>query len=366
MNQKPKINQLNSQSGMTAADALMGLLIIIITIGVIAMVYTNLVIGGRGVDRKTGATRIATNLLENIEMLFYEEIEPQLEELSNNNGPVSHVGNTYIINDTSESQEGTTVFNTKIPAGYTVEISLENPQNSTIDLVKKVTVKVRYLVNREEKNVTLSRVIEKEEIRECNSPKFETPYLEQLGVDESSSIMAYQNAENSGGNRIICPVKYNGQNYEILTDEKEINDIWYSYSNKQWARVLILSADEFKQCKDDAKKIAEKLNDKTSTQSYVWVPRFGVRNGGDLFGDTYFKYKNTELAILNSYGDGNNFMKNQLDLEGSVDWSTAHGISFEENEQKLVGKWCLYSTLSNVNELAYKLNQSQYGPLREY
>ncbi len=369
MNKKQKINQLNNQSGMTAADALMGLLIIIITIGVIAMVYTNLVIGARGVDRKTGATRIATNLLENIEMVYYEEVEKKLEELSKNNGPVTHVGNTYIINGSRESQEDTAVFDTKIPAGYTVEILIEEPEENALDLLKKITVKVRYNTNNNEENVALSKVIEKEQIRECNSPQFENEYLEQLGVSKDTCVMSYQSAENLTGKSIICPIKYNGQNYEIMTNKEEIKGIWYSYSNKQWARVLVLSTSEYNECINNSSKISEKLKENQSQKSYVWVPRFGVKSGGNLFGDTFFKYKNADLAILNSYGDGNNFMKNDLDLEGSIDWSNANGISFEENNQELVGKWCLYSTLestSNVNELAYKLNQSQYGPLREY
>lgn len=360
MNRKTMVLQLNNEKGITAADALIAILIIMTAIGVIAMVYSNLVIGSRGIDRKTGATRIATNLVENINGTFYDEIESTLRQSSNSGSVDIGADNTYIINGTNISQEGTTVFNTTIPAGYIVRITIKNVGD--LDLLKEVKIKVEYKVNGKNETVELGKVIEREQIPECNSPQFEGVYLEQLEVDKNNYIMSYQSAENSGGNKIICPIKYTGKKYEIMTAD-EAKTIWYSYSNKQWARVLVLTDSEYGECIDDSAKIAEKLK---SDKSYVWIPRFGVENSGEVFGSTYFKYKSTNHAILNSYENGTSgFIYNHLDLENPMNWSNLNGISFDEETNELLGRWEAYSDIQRVNTDAYKLNQSQFGPLLE-
>ena len=122
MNKKEMINQLNNQKGISASDVLIALLIILTSLGVIAMVYANLTITSRGVDRKTGATRIATNLLENMQTTFYDKIETTLENLVKE-GLVTKQNETYTI---TGSQEPTSVFSTKIPNGYTVKIKKSN------------------------------------------------------------------------------------------------------------------------------------------------------------------------------------------------------------------------------------------------
>lgn len=362
MGKKQIMNQLNSQKGITAADAIIGLLIILTSLGVIAMIYSNLVIGSREIDRTTGATRIATNLLEHMEMVYYDQIEFELKSLADT-GKISVNNNIYSI---SGSQEGTTVFLTTIPAGYTVNITLQNLEKDSYDLIKEVMVEVKYNVGEQAENVKLSKVFERETIRECNSPKLDEEYLSQLGITNENAIYSYENPEHVGeGTNIICPIKYNGENYEIITDPNAFNTMWYSYSNKQWARVLVLTANEYAECINDAAQISEKL--KNSEKSYLWIPRFGVENGGNLLGNTYFKYKNTDFAILNSYDlEEFNLLYRYLDLKKSIQWSNSYGLAFQEENQELVGIWSQYAALKNINSEAYKLNHSQYGPLLEY
>lgn len=360
MNRKKVFFQLNNEKGITVADALIAILIIMTAIGVIAMIYANLVIGSRGIDRKTGATRIATNLVENISGTYYDEIEASLTRLSENNGPVTKINNTYTINSSRESQEDTTVFGTIIPAGYDVIITIEKPFEDSLDLLKKVIIEVRYNQNGQNETVELGKVIEREQIRECNSPQFEGVYIEQLNVDKNNYIMSYQRAGDSAGSQIICPIKYTGEKYEIMTTD-EVRTIWYSYANKQWARVLVLTDNEYNECINDSAKIAEKLK---SDKAYVWIPRFGVKNGGKLLDDTYFKYKATNYAILNSYDSGD-FIYNHLDLKKQITFSNSNGISFDEEDNELLGKWESYSSIKDYNTDAYKLHHSQYGPLLE-
>ena len=270
MNKKKMMNQLNSENGITAADAMIALLIIITTLGVIAMIYTNLVIGGRDIDRKTGATRIATNLLENIKMTYYDEIETKLKTLSDT-GSITYQNETYTING---SQESTSVFNTTIPSGYTAYITLQNPENASYDLVKKVTVEVKYKVNNQEQSVILNQVIERERIRECNSPQFTDEYIQQM-ISTDEYIMYSETAKDASGVKVVCPIQYDhsSKSYKIITDT---SSLWYSYSNKQWAHVLILNPSQVEE------PIIEDML--KGENSYVWIPRFGVQNGSNRKG----------------------------------------------------------------------------------
>lgn len=353
MKEKQLAEKLNSQKGITGADVVLSLLIILTTIVVIGMVYSNLVIGSKDVDRKAGATRITTNILENMDQVHYDEITEQLNTLSNQ-GIAGKEGNTYVIT----GENNVKAFNTTIPKGYEVKIDFENSyggQSTGYDIVRKATVTVNYKLDGQPKTVTLSKVFERETVRECNSPNFSKEYVEQMIGAGANYEMYNSNSKNAAGIKIICPIQYdpNLKKYRIITDTTEL---WYSYSNKQWARVLVLNPEDVE--KVITKEMLQNEN------SYVWIPRFGVENGKDLFGATRFKYKATDYAILNSYHNEpqKSFIYHYID--SNIQWSASRGIT----EEGILGRWCHYSELNNSSNqnIAYTLNQSQYGPMLEY
>lgn len=355
MNKKQLVNQLNSQKGITGGDVVIAILIILTTIGVIGTVYANLVIGSKETDRKTGATRIATNILENIDMIYFDEIEQNLKTLSDS-GDATYGNNTYYIS------ENNNVFNTKIPSGYNAEISLENPFED-YNYLRKITVKVKYKVDGRDRNVTLSKLVEREIIRECNSPNFTDDYIRQIIPNGTFEIYSNNSVNAQTGVKIICPIQYDKDSKKYKIVEKT-DGIWYSYSNKQWARILVLDANELQSYIDSTTKTVKNVDVLKSDDSYVWIPRFGVKNGGDTFGDTLFKYKNTDNAIKNSYLNSNDVMiYYTLELENQINWAN-RGITFETKDK--LGIWSKYSDISTLNTDAYNLNQSQYGPMVEY
>ncbi len=353
MNKKQLAEKLNSQKGITGADVVLSLLIILTTVAVIGMVYSNLVIGSNDVDRKTGATRITTNILENMAQIHYDEIVEQLDSLMSQ-GIAGKEGNRYII----LGGNGVKVFNTTIPNGYDVKIDFENSyggQSTGHDIVRKATVTVEYKLDGQPKNVVLSKVFERETVRENNSPNFSKEYIEQMIGTGANYEMYNSNSKNAAGIKIICPIQYDSISkiYKIIT---ETSSLWYSYSNKQWARVLVLNPEDVE--KEITKEMLQGEN------SYVWIPRFGVENGKDLFGGVRFKYKATDYAILNSYDKQlqESFIYHYID--SNIQWSASRGIT----EEGILGRWCHYSELNNSSNqnIAYTLNQSQYGPLIEY
>ena len=346
-----------SQKGITAADAVIAMLIILITVGVISMVYVNLTMNTAEIERKAGATRIATNIIENMGQVYYSEIGTMLDSLSDN-GVATKVNNTYTIPGATDTK----IFETTIPKGYTCEISAQNP-NPSYDIVKKITVKVSYKVNNMPKEVALSKVVEKEIIRECNSPNFAEEYIRQMVDGETDYIMLSSTAGSvQPGVKIICPISYNQQIGKYQLVDVSDNPVWYSYSNKNWACVLVLESDTFATYVDSTNQT---IKDTTILQdaekSYVWIPRFGVENGQELFGGTYFKYKKTNLPILNSYDENTNQVSDYINPGTAFAWGT-RGISFE-GDNLVTGKWVSYGSLNTVGTDGYYLNHSQYGPL---
>lgn len=338
MEKKRLVTKWNNQKGITGADVVLAVLIILTTVSVIAMVYVNLITSSSEAKRKTGASQIATNIIENMSQIYYGEME---ETLSQN---AQQENQTYTVSTNK-------IFNTKIPKGYQVKITLEN--DNTLKLVTKAIVMVTYTVDGREKHVDLTKVFEKEVIREVNSPNFSSAYLNQFNAEKAilySDYLRGATVESSSGSsadsdsKIICPIRYNKQtkNYEIMSDTESL---WYSYRNKEWARVVLLAPSEIGQPITDIQLKGD--------NSYLWIPKFQVSNGGNLFGDTYFIYKATDFAIQS--GPSNS-------LRSDITWSNNRGIYFGEQ----VGKWCQYSDLSNASSVAYLLNQSQYGPMREY
>lgn len=346
--------QWNNQKGITAADVLIGLLIIMTTFGVIAMIYVNFVIGTKGMDRKTGATRIATNILENMNMIYYDDIENSLQDFVNK-GVLIKNDNSYSVQEDSSVK----VFETTIPKGYALQITLENgyePQDKLqLDLLKKVSVKVEYLLDGKLENVELSKVFEREIVRECNSPNFGEEYVRQMIPDAEYEM--YSEAANAlpTGIKIICPLQYDGfsKKYKIVED---IHSLWYSYSNKQWATVLVLESNQLDEYFNLESKTIEPEKLLNNENAYVWIPRFGRLTQTPNFGGIRFLYKDTKRVIVSSYQENGNFLYDFPKEE--------YNINYFSTEQ--LGEWIKIQEIETLATPANLLNDSQFGPFLEY
>lgn len=363
------VNELNNQKGITAADVTISALIILVAVSVIGMVYTNLVITSRGVDRKAEATRIATNIIENISSMYYDEIEEELNTLSDDGIAIKTIETDYTNYHIANGQGEVELFNVNILNGYEADIIINNVfgsenENDGLDLVKKVTVQVSYLLNGISQNVNIEQTFKREAVRECNSPVINDSSFESFDVNMDNCIYWYENAQNFSGDYIICPIEYDVQNelYKLVPSSVFMNNKrWYSYSNKQWARVLILTPGQYGNVVDSQNNVISDNSALTSNRSFLWIPKFGIDTSGKL----YFKFKNTDLGILNSYYSSTpapDFIYYYIDTEDSVSWSDSYLLNFG-NEN---GKWVSYSDLGTSGTEAYWLNQSKYGPLLEY
>ena len=65
--------KLKSEKGATGVDVVVAAAMILMTITVVSILYVNTSLQSRNITRTAGATRIATNIAENIQALSYEE-----------------------------------------------------------------------------------------------------------------------------------------------------------------------------------------------------------------------------------------------------------------------------------------------------
>lgn len=307
------LSKLKDQKGITGVDIVIAISIISITTVAIMAIYINIVVGSKKVTRTSAATRIATSILENIDAMYYAEVEHELIRLSNL--PAALQGDysttaTYDLYLPSDMQEN--IFNTKLNPGYNVELvvnEISNPSDLTdserflIDiadcpLVLDIKVIVKYEVSNREEELVLKTIKKRELLQECNEPNIN----DLLGKEFDIVLTADDGSQTTEKRKIesinqIQPIKWSSySNSYIRTNE---TDSWYSYINKEWARVVItgVSLNEtektVKAVFDTASDSVLNLPDQTV---FVWLPRYGRTTTADQ--TTSFAYGSSNHRIL--------------------------------------------------------------------
>lgn len=136
-------NYISSNKGFTTADILVSVIIIILFISIITTSFYNYYVSIQSKNRKTIATNIIIDVIENVEIMNYEDVN--IEEVNN------------LINKlTVES----------IPSGYTLTASLQkyneiSGNENKLDIIKILNVKAEYLVNNKKESIEIKRLITK-------------------------------------------------------------------------------------------------------------------------------------------------------------------------------------------------------------
>lgn len=340
---KKLLKKLKSQKGATGTDVLIAAAMIVLAVGIVSMLYVNTSMQSRNITRTSGATRIATNLIENIDAISYEELLSAL--------PGSNEINV-------DKNTDTTIFNTKIPTGYAVKITATPVYGShtvaqeKFDLVRQVEVVVSYDVGKTTEQINFSTVKQREMISECNAP---------ATGDLRNGFL--QNGMN------YYPIKYvSSINAYLKTTEDDPE--WYNYTNKEWATVIISRKNE-NEIFDPNGKFIGTINTTTSntayTQKAVWVPRY-FTNGTSSNKNVLFAFnaKNNEAkdkaiqsATLTASGATLNYYKV---VEQPSGWNNVDVNYFSDTQ---TGRWTLVkadNTLNTSDTFVPALNGSQYGP----
>lgn len=356
--------KIKSEKGLTGIDIITSVTIIVITIVVVSMIYLNTTVESRNITRTAGATRIATNILENIEKLSYAEFldnfNLETQGLATQTD-ADYLG-YYLLNGGEDNQ----VFSTKIPNGYKLYIKC-TPNHGThtevseqFDLVRTIEMIIAFNVGDRTEKIDFETVKTREIIGETNEPN--TDYLLSSGILQSE--MYYY------------PVKYL-DNSEVYIKVSEKDSSWYNYSNKQWATVIVS-----KQTEDELFDINGKFigtintteSEETYTERFVWIPRFFKKTVNSV--DTFYVFsylatgnKKIESTLLNSNGGESSTLNINTYKEITSD-ELALGVNTDTtNFEDKSGKWVsceINEKTGNTGIIddieASLLNTSKYGP----
>ena len=319
------LQKLKSNKGATGADVVVALSVIVVGMAVVSMIYISLSNGGKRVTRTSGATRIAVNILENIERLDYTKFEyelgklaypyltklntsdPEAKQLADIQKNLSNVigqlksdeagkdkkieisKNTQVrLNSATDNLTNVTydeIFGTKIPNGYdyTITVSSAPPGKDTypFDLCARIIVKVTFDVDGREENVTLQTVKYRELYEECNKPDM------SMTMSANNATKATQAEAKGYLVNNAFPVKISNSDHNRLVRCDVNDEEWYNYRNKQWAMVYDAGRDNLNAT--EAGKQRDLSFSENISKIKVWIPRYGsvTSNGFTVYSFAY-------------------------------------------------------------------------------
>ena len=324
-------------------ELLFSSIIIISIIFIITVICLEIKAYSAKINGKTEMALIASNIIENIKTRSYDEVEKYLDELSyvgiskkieNNIQYITVYGNEFTEK----------FFGTIVPKDYIVEFESENNAEG-FNIQKKISISIYYNNSNKADEFEISTIIERENIKECNTPIISDEYFKDFDfLGEKYEFIA---------------IKYSKDKECFITTTKDDTE-WFNYSAKQWAKILIFDKNDenlksFFINEDGTIEENAKYNNKildVKNYMYVWIPNFSIKD--DI---TYFRYKAGKKAIKNelSYSTGKYLYLNKIGEE-------IKDISEECNFEGIYGVW---RKLGDEQDVYYSnFNKTKYAPQR--
>ena len=316
------------------------IIIIFSIIFIVTVICLEIRLYSQKINKEAEASRIASNIIENIKMKSYDDVEKYIEELSYV-GITKKIENNiqYVTIDGNLFSEN--FFGTQIPKDYTIDFQTEN-YGEGFNIQKRIDLTINYKINQRIEDFKVSSVIDRESINECNSPIISDEYFKELGISEKDFE--------------IIPIKYSEEKKSYITTTKDDFE-WFNYSAKLGAKVLVFEKEE--SLKDyfiiedgTVNRLLE--NEKTTLKMedylYVWIPNFSTKED-----ETFFRYKASKKVIKMdfNYIDGKYLYLNKIGEE-------IKDISEECSFEGIYGVW---KKLNDENDAYYKnFNQTKYAP----
>lgn len=342
---------LRSQKGATGADIMIAISVIVLSVAVVSMIYVNTTLQSRNVTRTAGATRIATNILENIEKLSYTDFIAEynatkwtlIDDDTEDANDRVYIGYKKITNNTA--------FSTKIPKGYTVYLFGEPNYGSytgasnisnQFDLVRNVRLVVTFKVGDMVRAVDFTTSKTREITNEVNPP--------------DTAVLGIQNIANATIK--YYPIKYS-EDANAYMKTTEDDEEWYNYSNKKWAMILVSS-----QAESDLFDLNGKVKATSGFEKYVWVPKFFTSESDGTGSITKFAYLSSSTQIIEE--DVLSAVNTDVELHYNTvkpkpDTSYETNDFVVNNNQKVSGIWVKVSQIDTQKDTKL-LKASKYGP----
>lgn len=253
---KKLFSKLKGKKAITGTDVAAAVTVIVLTVGVVTAIYVNAINKSKDNIRYANAVRIATNVIENIQKKTYQSLISTCNESGNSKTVKGGNGKA---------------FDTKIPTGFQLTVTLSNAP--TPDVARDVTVNVKYRASKTYKTITLKTTKEKEIIDMVNPPDISLI----SGYTPNSTTTYYYPLKNTDNK--TTPT------WEVTTkDDKD----WYDYSAGKYGVVGATSTSDL--------KVGATFNNGGTI--YVWIPRFS----GSTASDVKYLYgtSNNVISLINS------------------------------------------------------------------
>ena len=311
-----KKSYLKNDRGAIGTDAFISVLIITLFVGLIATLTYNIYISTMKTKRHSQATEYIVEIFEYIDKQYYNDItEQNLVDYINNK--YNNAENADTNNDISDIKiasarnvtglENTNDTKDLLTTPYKIEVSI-TPYNAKLDLVKTITVTIKYNIGNNEEILTMSRVKAKENLITPNEPN-----LDNLIASD---------------NRNIYPIKFNDGAWYVTDNNKDTT--WYNYENGYWATVFV-SKDNYKE--------GEIISSTSLGDYYVWIPKYAYYNY-----DIKFLYDETEKYVSDE-GNLEDLPEEYTIAEGG--WIKTYNITEED----------LYEEYKTLNKVMERLNK---------
>ena len=279
---------LKQNKGIVATDALIAILIIALFTGLIATILYNIYISNTSLKRMTKANNYIIDILEYSDKLYYDDLTTSTKMKQK----YDYLDDAEVLSVPEEQdvERMWEIEGTK-DNGYNITVTLDKykPDQNSFDLVRKITVTVKYKVGNRNQEIKISKVKSRENFDIPNKPD-----LSLLTVQEGD---------------IVYRIKEQNQTY-VVCEESDEN--WYKYNlddpDASITAKVIITDDELE------------IGDTVSEQDYEilqWIPRFVE----DLEENKIFLYSNT-----NSYIE-ENAQGMQILVDSSLDATASFGTS---------------------------------------
>ena len=390
------LNKLKSQKGLTGIDVVIAItLITTITIAVLA-IYVNLIAGSKRNSRTSNASRIATSILQNIDSMYYADVEQELIDIGTDAGILTNTNKNASFKVTVTN---TNIFKTNIPSGYEVvldatEIDYNTDKQDTLvdeegntlygasvancPLLWNIAVTVNYDVSGREEHITLKTIKKREVLQVSNEPDLNT----LIGKYN----YAYGTRFKIKSLKQVQPIKWSmidGLYVKTNSSDPE----WYNYLNKDWAKVIVFPYDINMNAFSGATgTITDDAINTLGLRVFVWIPRYGVSAKDSSIAFAYGS-SNARIQKLQGwvYPGGTSgscafYFWGVKCNSRPMNWSRAleENLKVDSNNfpDGSTGVWldvtggsvqgCNYSEISNPANIPVKLQGSIFGPPTEH
>lgn len=311
---------LKNNKGLTGADALLAVALIVLFSGIIATISYNIYIATSSLKRSSKATEYITNVFEHAKKEYYDDVtEEKLVEYFNTNFKDKKT-EAFVSND---EQLNTSDKPYIIKISVTSYNATENNEEK-LDLVKEIEVNVKYKLGNKTKDINMKTAKARETLETPNKPD-----LSQITTSQGE---------------YVYPIKYANNRWQVVSDDTN----WYNYENGVWASVLIAKTQ---------KQIGDSVAEEDGTIK-LWIPRFAYLSSDDS--SVEFLYKNTNKKIE---------VKNEItEIKEKATGSIVNDEAFNPASGSLTGIWVTKEDLTSqpysiLNESKYKLTTDIYNNL---